>query len=433
MDKFIIEGGHRLQGTVTVSGSKNAALPILAATLLTDKPCVLRGIPDLRDVRTMISLLDALGAHIKRLKNGDIQTRVTDRSECTAPYELVSTMRASICVLGPLLARRGFARVSYPGGCVIGVRPIDLHIKGLKELGAEVEIEHGDVVARSDRLRGAELYLGGAQGSTVTGTANILMAATLARGRTVIENAACEPEVTDLAEFLVAMGAKLRGVGTHRLEVEGVEALHGARHAIIPDRIEAGTFMAAAAITGGDVTIRHCREDHLGAVFDKFRETGVEVTRRNGDVRVVGARRFRPTDVTTLPFPGFPTDIQAQFLVLMTLADGISVITERIYQDRFMHVAELNRMGAEIRKDGSTAVVRGVDHLSGARVMASDLRASAALVLAGLVAKGTTEVSRIYHIDRGYDRIEKKLNALGARIRRVEDMKIIKIPAEEGA
>lgn len=433
MDKFVIEGGHRLEGRVKVSGSKNAALPILAATLLTDKKCVIKGIPHLRDVDTIIEILRGLGVSVNRRPNGDIETQVKDESSCKAPYELVSTMRASVCVLGPLLAKRRRAEVSLPGGCVIGVRPIDLHLKGLKALGATIEIEHGYVVAKATRLRGTDMFLGGAFGSTVTGTANILMAAVLAEGRTIIENAACEPEVQDLCDFLVKMGANIKGIGTHRLIIEGVPRLGGAEHEIIPDRIEAGTLMVAAAITQGDVTIEGCRPDHLGAVIDKLSEMGVAVAKGETSCRVIGNQRVRPTQITTLPFPGFPTDMQAQCMALLCLADGISVISEKIYPDRFMHVAELNRMGADIRKEGAMAIVHGVDRLSGATVMASDLRASAALVLAGLAAKGTTEVLRIYHIDRGYERIEQKLESLGARIQRRVDKRLVILGDEDRA
>lgn len=432
MDKFICDGGRRLTGTIEVSGSKNAALPILAATLLADKDeCVIRGVPRLRDVLTMLEILNELGVEAAFDDGGVIRTRVRNERPVTAPYKLVSTMRASVCVLGPLVAKRHQAKVSLPGGCVIGVRPIDLHMKGLKALGAEIAVEHGYVIARARRLRANRIYLGGAFGSTVTGTANILMASVLAEGRTVIENAACEPEVQDLSDFLVKMGAKIEGIGTHRLVIDGVRALHGADHTVIPDRIEAGTFMIAAALTGGDLRVKNARADHLGALLDKFSEIGVHTSFRKNECRVRGSRRtFTPVDVTTLPYPGFPTDLQAQMMVLLSLADGISVVTEKIYPDRFMHVPELSRMGAQIRKEGPNAIIHGVGWLSGAPVMASDLRASAALILAGLVAKGTTEVRRVYHVDRGYEKMDAKLRAVGASIERVVDKKLVEIGGE---
>lgn len=414
-----------MQGAVTISGSKNAALPILAATLLSEEKCLIKGVPFLRDVETLIQILRSLGANVRRRTNGDIETRVIDERNSVAQYELVKTMRASVCVLGPLVAKRGYAKVSLPGGCVIGVRPIDLHEKGLKLLGADIDYEHGYLTARTKGLKGCEMYLGGTFGSTVTGTANVLMAAVLAKGKTVIENAACEPEVQDLTSFLVKMGAKIKGIGTHRLEIEGVKRLKGATHTVIPDRIEAGTFIAAGALVGKNITIKNCRLDHLSAVIDNYGQMGVKIDKvSNTECRVSRVNSIRPLDITTLPYPGFPTDMQAQTMVLLALADGISVVTERIYPDRFMHVAELNRMGANIRKEGAYAVIQGRRRLSGAPVMASDLRASAAMVLAGLVAAGATEVQRVYHIDRGYEKIEAKLNALGADIRRVSDKEV---------
>ena len=425
MDKFIIKGDKLLQGTVNISGSKNAALPILAATLLSNEKCLIKGVPMLRDVETLMQILRALGVSVERKANGDIETLVTDESNCVAQYELVKTMRASVCVLGPLIAKRKYAKVSLPGGCVIGVRPIDLHEKGLRLLGADIDYQHGYLIARTKGLKGCEMYLGGTFGSTVTGTANVLMAAVLAKGKTVIENAACEPEVQDLTLFLSKMGAKIKGIGTHHLEIEGVRHLKGATHTVIPDRIETGTFIAAGALVGKNITIKNCRLDHLPAVLDHYAQMGVQVEKiSNSECRVKRVKTLRPLDITTLPYPGFPTDMQAQTMVLLTLADGISVVTERIYPDRFMHVAELNRMGAGIRKEGSYAVIQGRSHLSGAPVMASDLRASAAMVLAGLVATGSTEIQRVYHIDRGYEKIEEKLNALGANIRRVSDKEV---------
>ena len=405
MQQLIVTGGNRLHGRVKISGAKNAALPILAATLLTDEECVLEGVPDLSDVRNMLAILENLGLE-STFENGVVRTQVVDETLSVAPYEHVRKMRASFCVMGPLLAKRGTVEVSLPGGCVIGVRPIDLHLKGL-------------------RLRGTSIYLGGNFGSTVLGTANVLCAAVLAEGRTVIDYAACEPEIQDLAHFLVSMGAKINGIGSNRLVIDGVKKLGGARHRIIPDRMEAGTFMIAAAITNGDVTIEGLNRDHMLAVLDKLEEAGVIVddvgvaadqtcrVRRSGIVRAV--------NVTTLAYPGFPTDMQAQLMALLSIGSGTSVVTEKIYPDRFMHVAEYNRLGAKIRKEGPAAVVVGApDSLSGAPVMASDLRASAGLVLMGLVAQGRTTINRVYHIDRGYERIDEKLRGIGAHIERRE-------------
>ncbi len=421
MARVVVEGGVSLRGTVTVSGAKNAALPIMAATLLSRGPSILKRVPMLRDIETMGEILRGLGVETERMSDGSIRCETKDESTVLAPYDLVSTMRGSICVLGPLLARRKRAKVSLPGGCVLGLRPIDLHLKGLRALGARIEVEHGYLVAEAEELRGAEIYLGGQFGSTVLGTANVLMAATVARGTTVIDYAACEPEVQDLATFLVKMGAKIEGIGTPRLVVEGVDSLSGAEHTVIPDRIEAGTFMIAAAITRGDVLVDQCRGDHLTAVIDKLQEVGVRVERKNGTIRVNANARPRATEITTHTYPGLPTDLQAQFMAMLSVADGMSIVSEKIYPDRFMHAAELNRMGADIRKDGPNAIVQGMSTLSGAEVMASDLRASAALVLAGLVARGKTEVHRVYHIDRGYERIERKFQDLGARIWREDD------------
>jgi UDP-N-acetylglucosamine 1-carboxyvinyltransferase len=421
MDRFVIEGGVPLRGEVRVSGSKNAALPILAATILADGPCRVEGVPELRDIATMLALLEALGVSARREDDGAIVTEVVDPSRTRAPYELVKTMRASICVMGPLLGRRRRAEVSFPGGCVIGPRPVDLHMAGLRELGVELQVEAGYIVADGRRMRGAEeVFLGGAYGPTVTGTANVLSAAVLAPGRTVIQSAACEPEIADLARFLVAMGARIEGIGGPTLVVEGVARLHGATHRVIPDRIEAGTLLAAAVMTHGDVTVLGANAAHLTAPLALLDRMGVRVVRRpNGGLSVAAYDRFHPVDVVTLPYPGFPTDLQAQFMALLTVADGNSFVTEKIYPERFIHVAELQRMGARIRKEGPTAIVEGVDHLSGCPVMASDLRASAALVVAGLAARGRTTVERVYHIDRGYERIEEKLALLGARIERV--------------
>lgn len=419
MDRIVVRGGRPLKGRVRVSGAKNAALPILTATLLSDGECAIRGVPLLRDVDTILEILRGLGMELEREEDGTIRSRTVNEDLVEAPYELVSTMRASVCVLGPLLAKRGRARVSIPGGCVLGVRPINLHLKGLAALGASIATDHGYLAGEAGQLAGTEVYLGGSFGSTVLGTANVMMAAALAQGVTVIDSAACEPEVQDLAHFLNSMGACIKGIGTHRLVIEGVPSLHGAEYAIIPDRIEAGTFMAAGGITGGEILLENVRMDHLSAVVDKLAEMGVLVERlSNTSCRITRRGKLNPTDITTLPFPGFPTDLQAQFMAVLSIAGGISVITEKVYPDRFIHVAELSRMGANIRKEGPSAIIQGVPFLSGAPVMASDLRASAALVLAGLVAEGETEIHRVYHIDRGYERIEEKLRNLGAEIRR---------------
>ncbi len=421
MDRFEIKGGARLKGRVEISGAKNAALPIMAAALLGEGPSTIAGAPDLADIRAMGDLLRDLGADVTRDEQDRLVINPVDESHSHAPYDRVRKMRASICVLGPLLAKRRKARVAMPGGCAIGPRPVDLHLRGLRALGADIELDSGDIVASAKRLTGAEVFLGGPFGSTVLGTANTVMAATLAEGETLIESAACEPEIEDLATFLNAMGARIRGAGTPRITIEGVDELRGTEHTVIPDRIEAGTFMIAAAITNGEVTLSNANMHHMMAVVDKLREVGVTVESDNGGLLTYSARRLEPVDVTTQPYPGFPTDLQAQLLALLCLADGNSVITEKIFPDRFMHVAELLRMGADIRKEGPTAIVTGVRRLIGAPVMASDLRASAALVLAGLVARGGTTVSRVYHIDRGYESIETRLHALGADIRRVSE------------
>jgi UDP-N-acetylglucosamine 1-carboxyvinyltransferase len=421
VDHFLINGGNRLRGSVRISGAKNAALPILAASILCDDEVVLRGVPDLADVRSMLYLLGELGVRSERDGDGTLRLKVEDAAAAHAPYEIVRKMRASVCVMGPLLGRRGRAQVSMPGGCNIGDRPINLHIEGMKRLGASTELVNGDLLLRAKGLAGAEIFLGGPFGSTVTGTANVMMAACLARGRTVIEAAACEPEVHDLAEFLNRCGAKIRGHGTPRIEIEGVERLGGGEYAIIPDRIEAGTFMVAAAITNGELKLENARLDHLGAVVDRLRHIGVTVEAEGAAAVVASSRRLIPADVTTQPYPGFPTDLQAQLMALLGLADGNSVITEKIFPDRFMHVAELNRMGAHLRKEGPTVIVEGVRQFVGAPVMASDLRASAALLLAGLAARGQTKMSRVYHVDRGYERIEEKLKAVGADIERCRD------------
>ena len=421
MDCFKIEGGAPLHGEVTLSGAKNAALPMMAASLLAQGKLTLRNVPRLRDINTMVQVLRQLGVNVDWTEPNTMEMEVADESSTTAPYDLVRTMRASICVLGPLLARRRYAQVAMPGGCVIGPRPIQLHIKGLKALGAQVRVEHGDVIAEAEQLLGNGVYLGGPNGSTVLGTANVMCAAVLAHGETVIENAACEPEMAELGLLLTKMGAKIKGIGTKRLTIEGVEELKGADFTVLPDRIEAGTFMAAAAITEGNVLIKGVRLDHVGAVTDAMRQMGIELLPEAGGLRVMGPKRLQNVDLTTGTYPGLPTDMQAQMMSLLTLANGTSVITERIYPDRFMHIMEMNRMSADIRKEGASAIVVGVEALSGAPVTASDLRASAALVVAGLVAKGTTTISRVYHIDRGYEKIEEKLIELGASITRMED------------
>jgi len=415
VDKIIIQGGKPLIGELEVSGAKNAALPILAATLLSGDEHLLKGVPGVVDVSTIQRLLRKMGAQIEE-QDGVLSVRIQKIENCEAPYQWVKTMRAAILVLGPLLARGGEAHVSLPGGCAIGARPIQLHLSALEKMGAEVKIEHGIIHAKSSRLKGANIYF---DISTVTGTENIMMAATLAEGTTVLENSACEPEIIDLAHFLIACGAKISGAGTDRITIEGVESLTGASYRIMPDRIEAGTFMIAAAITKGDLAIRFCRPETLVSVIDKLRTAGAIVTEEGEMLRVKGGE-IHAVDIKTLPYPGLPTDMQAQFMALMSLSDGLSVITETIFEQRFNHVAELRRMGAEIRLEGNHAVIRGVKSLSGAPVMASDLRASASLVLAGLVAQGETEILRIYHLDRGYHRIEEKLSKVGASIRRVK-------------
>jgi UDP-N-acetylglucosamine 1-carboxyvinyltransferase len=416
MDEVWIEGGRRLKGTVAVSGSKNATLPVLTATLLAPGIYRFTNVPNLRDVSTMLELLSLFGVRSRREDGQALFVDSTGAHNAEAPYDLVKTMRASVYVLGPLLARFGEARVSLPGGCAWGPRPVDLHIKGMQQLGADIEIEHGYIVARREKLKGSVIRF---EISSVGATGNILMAAAAADGQTVIENAACEPEIEALARFLDSMGARIGGIGTTRLTVEGKGGLHPADAAMIPDRIEAGTFLAAAAITGGDIEATSVEPDHLTAVIEKLQEAGAQCTVGARSVRVRAPQRVKPLQVTTAPYPGFPTDMQAQFMALLSVADGTSTIIDTIYQDRFTHVAELQRLGADIRVEGNTATVHGVPALSGAPVMATDLRASAALILAGLVARQETRVSRIYHLDRGYERIEEKLQGLGAAIRRV--------------
>lgn len=420
MDKIVIEGGKRLTGSIQVSGSKNSSLPILAATILGDSPSLIKNVPPLADVDTMVQILEFLGARVSFPAEGQILVDPTGISNSVAPYDLVRKMRASICVMGPLLGKFKKVKVSMPGGCVIGPRPIDLHLKGIQCLNAKVDIDHGYVSVKSSDLKGGDVFLGGRFGSSVLATANVMMAAVKARGITTIESAACEPELVDLAEYLNKMGARIEGAGSHVIKIHGVKKLRGAVHTVIPDRIEAGTYMIAAAITRGDVKVKGSRPDHLHAVIDKLREAGVTVSKAGEEIRVSVDGELKVVDVITLPYPGFPTDLQAQMMALMAVTKGISVITEKIYPERFMHVSELNRMAADISLEGASAIVKGVHKLSGAPVMASDLRASAALVLAGLVAEGETEVNRIYHIDRGYHKIEKKLSGIGAKIKRVE-------------
>jgi len=418
MDKLIIEGGYPLSGEVVVSGAKNAALPILCAGLLSAEPVHLENVPDLQDVRTMLKLLGQMGVRIEAGEGsgGRVSLDASKVDNLVAPYEMVKTMRASILVLGPLVARFGHARVSLPGGCAIGARPVDQHIKGLQAMGAEITIEHGFIEARAKRLKGARIVT---DMITVTGTENLLMAAVLAEGETVIENAAREPEVVDLAHLLVAMGAQIDGIGTDRLVIQGVDKLHGAKHAVIPDRIEAGTFLCAVAAAGGDVTLRKMRPLLLEAVTEKLREAGVSVDEGDDWMRVRMNRRPSAVTFRTSEYPAFPTDMQAQFMALNAIADGTAQVVETIFENRFMHVQELNRLGASITIDGNTALVSGVEKLSGAKVMATDLRASASLVIAALRADGETLIDRIYHLDRGYDRMEAKLNAIGAKVRRV--------------
>jgi UDP-N-acetylglucosamine 1-carboxyvinyltransferase len=433
MESFILRGGNRLKGKVEISGSKNSSLPIMAACLMAEGKTTLRGVPRLSDIDSMVKLLGDLGCHVYRHEakesvgdgpalNGPLDITVAEEKKFEASYDIVKTMRASICTMGPLLAKRKKAVVSIPGGCNIGDRPIDLHVRGMVKLGAQYHTQNGYVILEvKGRLKGCRMYLGGAQGPTVLGTINVMCAAALAEGETVLVGAACEPEVSDCATLLNKMGAKITGHGTPEIRIEGVEKLSGCEHRVIPDRIECGTFMIAAAITNGELELKNCNMDHLIAVVDRLEDVGVRIVRENGTIFVSSQRRINPVEMTTQPYPGFPTDLQAQLMALLCLGDGMSVITERVFPDRFTHVGELNRMGARVRKEGSTAVVQGVQELQGAPVMASDLRASAALVLAGLVAKGTTKIDRVYHIDRGYEKIEQKLAAVGANIERVKE------------
>jgi UDP-N-acetylglucosamine 1-carboxyvinyltransferase len=417
MDKIIIRGGERLIGEVEVSGSKNATLPIFVSCLLSDGDNLFHNVPNLKDVQTVIKVLNNLGVRVSK-EGKDYRLNATEVSNCEAPYDLVKTMRASILVLGPLVARMKKATVSLPGGCAIGARPINLHLAGLEAMGAKIEIRHGYIEAKADVLNGANISF---DTVTVTGTENLMMAATLAKGKSTLHNAAMEPEVVDLANALNKMGARISGAGTSLIEIEGVESLRGVEHTIIPDRIEAGTLMVAAGLTRGNIRIFHCPFEHLQTVVHKLRESGMEIESDGEGVEVVGTRRIRSVDIKTQPYPGFPTDMQAQFMVLMCLARGLSVISETIFENRFIHVSELQRMGADIRIQENAAIIQGVESLSGAPVMATDLRASASLILAGLAAEGVTEVSRVYHLDRGYEGLDKKLAKLGANIKRVKE------------
>jgi len=415
MDKILIEGGKRLQGDIVISGSKNAALPIIAASLLTAEEVSLSNVPCLNDISTMCRLMDRLGAKI--ISDGErLSIKNKEVSGFEASYDVVKTMRASVLVLGPLIARFGEARISLPGGCAIGARPINLHLMGLEKMGAEIRVEHGYVIARAGRLKGARIYL---DFPTVTGTENLIMAATIADGTTLIENAACEPEIVDLANILTGMGARIKGAGSDLIEIEGVGSLKGTKYRIMPDRIEAGTYIVASAITGGDLFLRGCPARYLDAVIIKLREAGVDITEDGDGIRVKMPKKLKSIDIKTMTYPGFPTDMQAQIMALMTVSSGISIITETIFEKRFSHVAELRRLGADIKIEGNSAMVRGVEQLSGANVMASDLRASASLVLAGLAAEGETVISRVYHLDRGYERMVEKLTGVGAKIDRV--------------
>ncbi|HQN66731.1 MAG TPA: UDP-N-acetylglucosamine 1-carboxyvinyltransferase [Smithellaceae bacterium] len=415
MDKIVISGGRPLHGDVQISGAKNAALPVLTAALLTEEPCTFSNIPDLVDIKTAGKLLRNMGVEIEGA--GTVKISAEKLTNSVAPYDLVKTMRASILVLGPLVARTGKARVSLPGGCAIGARPVNLHIKALQDMGATVDLQGGYIEARAGRLKGADIYF---DLPTVTGTENIMMAATLAEGTTVLNNAAREPEIVNLADVLRGMGAKINGAGTDVITITGVSRLSGTEAAIIPDRIEAGTFMIAAGITGGEINVLGCVLQHLEALINKLRDTGMKIQPIEGGLRVAAGSKIASVDVKTLPHPGFPTDLQAQIMAYLCVGSGLSVITETVFENRFMHVSELMRMGADITIQGGSAVVRGVPALNGAQTMATDLRASASLILAALVARGETEISRVYHIDRGYENIEKKFSALGADIKRVK-------------
>ncbi len=421
MDQLKLQGGIKLQGKITVSGAKNAALPIMAACLAIPGRTILKNIPKLRDTNSMTQLLTQLGVKVEETGHNTVILEPQSTQTSHADYDLVRTMRASVCVLGPLLASRGEACVSLPGGCNIGHRPIDLHLKGLAALGAEISIRRGYVHAKARELRGARIFLGGPQGSTVTGTCNVMSAAVLAKGETIIEAAACEPEVVDLGNFLQASGAHIEGLGAPTITIQGVEELRAIKYRVIPDRIEAATWMMAAAITKGDVTLEYLRTDHLSAVFIALQRAGIEPEIQSHSVRISGTHQMQPAEIVALPYPGFPTDLQAQMTALMTLTPGISVVTDRVFPDRFMHAAELMRMGARLRRDGGSVIIDGVPSLSGAHVMASDLRASAALVIAALAAQGETIIRRIYHLERGYENLTGKLMSLGANAERMKE------------
>ena len=419
MDIFTIEGPTKLSGKITVSGAKNAALPIIAATILAPGESIIKSVPDLSDIRVLIDLLTELGGKCWRDENSDLHIDTSTINKAFGDYQIVRKMRASICILGPLLARMGKVDISMPGGCAIGDRPVDLHLRGLKELGAQISLSNGYITAQAkDGLKGKAVFLGGPFGSSVLATANVMMAATLAKGTTIIECAACEPEIEDLANFLNCMGAKVQGGGSPRITIEGVDELRPCEYTVIPDRIEAGTFMIAAGITGSKLEIDNCNLSHMMAVVDRLERMGTTVEPTPTGCIVTHNGPIKTADITTQPYPGFPTDLQAQFMAMLALGEGNSVITEKIFPDRFMHLAEMNRMSANLRKEGSSAIVSGVEKLTGAPVMASDLRASAALVLAGMAAEGVTVINRVYHIDRGYELIEQKLNAVGAKIKR---------------
>lgn len=420
MEKFVIKGGYKLDGEVKISGSKNASLPIIAASIMGEGKTILHNVPNLKDVQTMIKILNYMGAKTK-FENNTLEIDPSGIYQFTAPYEFVSTMRGSICLLGPLIAKYKRARFSMPGGCVIGPRPIDLHIKGLKKLGVEIENEEGYIVGKADKLKGSTIFLGGSFGSSVLATANIMCAATLSEGETIIEFAACEPEIVDLAKFLKKMGAKIYGEGSHLIRIEGVKSLKGVEYTIIPDRIEAGTYILAGYITKSRIKVNGVISQHLLSLFDKIEESGLRISYGENYVETIPSDKWKAVEITTLPYPGFPTDLQAQMMSFLTLAEGVSLITEKVFPERFIHVGELNRLGADITLDGSKAIIKGVNSLKGAKVMASDLRASAALVLAGLVAEGITEISRIYHLDRGYEKFEEKLTHIGAKIKRVKE------------
>jgi UDP-N-acetylglucosamine 1-carboxyvinyltransferase len=418
LPKIIVQKSGPLKGRIKVNGAKNAVLPIMAASLLTADKCILDEVPKLRDVGVMSDVLRSFGATVSDIKNGVMEIQAKNILTDEAPYELVQKMRASFYVMGPLLARTGKARIPMPGGCAIGSRPIDLHLKGFSAMGAEIELGHGFVEARAEKLIGASIYL---DFQSVGATENIMMAATLAEGTTTIENAAEEPEIIDLANFLNKLGANVKGAGTDTIRIKGVNKLSGSRHAVIPDRIETGTYMVAAAISNGDVVIENVVPSHIKPIIAKLRECGVKVEETDDTVRVVGNGVISPIDLTTLPYPGFPTDMQAQFMALLTVAEGTAVVIENVFENRFMHVAELKRMGAKIKIEGHSAILEGVNNLEGAKVMATDLRAGAALILAGLIAEGKTEIGEIYHIDRGYVDIVEKLQSLGANITRIDD------------